>query len=116
MSMKRIYTKPSGFYTCWNLTPKDAELCAVYELLRICRAELELRIYKLLEKTIEDGEEVMDFQHYILHKGQMYQVRWQYESFEAFALKEKWPDSTGFIISFRRFGDECVALVQRDRS
>lgn len=111
---------PAGFFTRWNLTPNQTQYCAVYELLRVSRPELELRMYKWMEKTVEDGEELMEYEHHILHKGFMYKVRWQYESFEAYALKDKWPDTTGFIISFRKmlnsYGGVGVALVQRDRS
>lgn len=107
---------PAGFYTQWNLPAHDVANCDVYELLRVTRPELELRIYKAFEQIKDsDGEFTQEFEFHIMHKGNMYHIVWQFESFQAYVLKSTWPSTTEFIISLRRCGEYAVALVQRRR-
>lgn len=114
--MNNSHTIPEEFYVRWNISSELQERCDVYELLQITRQDLRLLIYKKWFKVQEDGEEVLDLELLLLHKGQLYNIVWQNESFEAYALLSKWPESTKFIISLRRIGKECVAIIQRKRT
>lgn len=110
------FTLPEEFYRDWNLEDELVAELDEWSLLRITSKEVPCFLYKTLENVIEiDGIPAWEIRWHFLYKGKLFQMYWQNDSLLAYLKPHHYGGNPNFIISFREYKGEKVALVQRDR-